>query len=337
MGKRLSGLLNAAFLLIPLVTLSPALASESYLYGEFVSKERYEKGVSKVLGLAMQSGGVDAASSYELFWPVGLITSRFFSREKKTFVDGYWTCTTLGTTTPDGEYAEAHMIFVGKNGQWIHSEGDEKTTAFCNTLFGGYLTKLRELDPFFEKENSIRPATTSDAIKELREREELEKLSEAEIHSMLKSGLHIAEEGNFGFSRGYQRAIKRHNVYRAQAKSTENDRLDLLARRKMRDGSAHHGPPPILSELQIAVESQIGKALKDPSSAIFTWDMPYKKYYKIHNMELHFGYAGCAAVNAKNSYGGYTGESLYYYFVGKELALSVSDSMYADLLCRTLY
>ena len=69
--------------------------------------------------------------------------------------------------------------------------------------------------------------------------------------------------------------------------------------------------------------------LKDPQSAIYKWQPIIKGYMKdapILGGEVHYGYVLNASVNAKNSYGGYTGfkRFTFIFFNG-----AISDS-YAE-------
>ena len=57
--------------------------------------------------------------------------------------------------------------------------------------------------------------------------------------------------------------------------------------------------------------------LKDPYSAVMTFGEPRKGYAAkglVNGGGNRFGYYIPVAVNAKNSYGGYTGDQMYYYF-----------------------
>ena len=61
-------------------------------------------------------------------------------------------------------------------------------------------------------------------------------------------------------------------------------------------------------------ESKIRRTLKDPSSAQFTHGTCYKGYWgtvPIYGLDAVFGYVHQGTVNAKNSFGGYTGASTF--------------------------
>lgn len=77
--------------------------------------------------------------------------------------------------------------------------------------------------------------------------------------------------------------------------------------------NADFGPMPTTGQFVSAVEKAIKRRLKDPSSAQF--DYPYhahKGWFKPLLEKREYGWWTCGLVNAKNSFGGYTG---YAHFV----------------------
>lgn len=76
------------------------------------------------------------------------------------------------------------------------------------------------------------------------------------------------------------------------------------------DLSHEYGPQPTWQEFQAIAEKAIAARLKDPDSARFRWryDM-HKGAVGIFMGGTRYGYLTCGFVNAKNSYGGYTGET----------------------------
>ncbi|MDR0771240.1 MAG: hypothetical protein LBE75_08635 [Burkholderiales bacterium] len=93
--------------------------------------------------------------------------------------------------------------------------------------------------------------------------------------------------------------------------------------------SADYGSP-VIDQDQIFKEWVLPR-LKDPDSAKFEKTKPAQKAHKWlwndkkKESESVFGYEFCGAVNAKNSYGGYTGTNYYYLFVRDNKILHYSD------------
>ena len=86
-------------------------------------------------------------------------------------------------------------------------------------------------------------------------------------------------------------------------------------------------PAPLPKNWQNAVKSAITSHLKDPDSAKFRFLEP-PEFYGFSNADRYpsvfhtqdypmFGYVGGVFVNAKSSYGGYTGETLWIYIISK--------------------
>jgi hypothetical protein len=68
--------------------------------------------------------------------------------------------------------------------------------------------------------------------------------------------------------------------------------------------------------------------LKDPDSAKFIGFTKPKKDHVIANqskMEVDYGYSVCATVNAKNSYGGYSGPETEWILISKRKVVRVSE------------
>ena len=78
--------------------------------------------------------------------------------------------------------------------------------------------------------------------------------------------------------------------------------------------SPDHGPIRIelTKELRIAIENGVRRDLKDPDSA---------KFSEINVYKGESGLFSCGSVNARNSYGGYTGYTPFfiYIIIGKSL------------------
>lgn len=80
--------------------------------------------------------------------------------------------------------------------------------------------------------------------------------------------------------------------------------------------SANYGSLP--EDYQQQIKNYMASALKDPESARYTFEPPFKAYSQDGSMAstsggVIYGYASGVQVNAKNSYGGYTGNQLYVF------------------------
>ena len=83
-------------------------------------------------------------------------------------------------------------------------------------------------------------------------------------------------------------------------------------------------PHAITAEEKAVFEAAVRRDLKDPDSARFRW-----------NPEVRDNVIYCGFVNAKNSYGGYTGFKLFLLFhefnpEGKLVAMMYSDPVYSS-------
>ncbi|HGM4966202.1 TPA: hypothetical protein ACKP0L_004543 [Pseudomonas putida] len=113
---------------------------------------------------------------------------------------------------------------------------------------------------------------------------------------------------------------------------------------------APSSPDPTLQELQSAdygqypnnyeqlVKQWTESSLKDPNSAIINKISKPRKEYIFQNRAPVFGYSICALVNAKNSYGGYTGNQVYWIFInnGKVLRYQNTQEKIGGFLPGTL-
>jgi hypothetical protein len=78
--------------------------------------------------------------------------------------------------------------------------------------------------------------------------------------------------------------------------------------------TSDYGPYPSAYESEI--KGKMGGTLKDPYSAIYRFGTPQKGFAQdgfARGGKKHFGWIVPFWVNAKNGYGGYTGEKLYYF------------------------
>ncbi len=72
---------------------------------------------------------------------------------------------------------------------------------------------------------------------------------------------------------------------------------------------------PLPKDYQAQIKNfEVGR-LKDPYSAVYRFGTPQRGYWQdglVHGGGKHFGYIVPVGINAKNSYGGYTGEEIQY-------------------------
>ena len=98
--------------------------------------------------------------------------------------------------------------------------------------------------------------------------------------------------------------------------------------------NAYYGMEPVGDEivkLKLLVELAIKSRLKDPYSARFSFRQPYKGWIiDAGNCQVAYGYVFTVYVNAKNSYGGYTGDKRYdYIFLNGKMKGSCAPGSYS--------
>ena len=85
---------------------------------------------------------------------------------------------------------------------------------------------------------------------------------------------------------------------------------------------------------QETVKEYFQRNLKDPLSAQYRFGTPYKGYLRdapiAGGNPNVFGYVVECGVNAKNSYGGYTGEKYYRMFVKDNAATPITPNQWFD-------
>lgn len=96
---------------------------------------------------------------------------------------------------------------------------------------------------------------------------------------------------------------------------------------------ADYGPYP--TGYQETVKGYFQAALKDPMSAQYRWiKEPYKAYWRdipiTGGKPMAFGYMVDVGVNAKNEFGGYTGERQYHMFITNGKALPTNPNPWFD-------
>ncbi|MEX0563093.1 hypothetical protein AB3X30_05505 [Raoultella terrigena] len=88
------------------------------------------------------------------------------------------------------------------------------------------------------------------------------------------------------------------------------------------------------SNFQALIESSIREQLKDPDSAKFSGFTEPRKEVMVEQRNFVYGYSSCVFVNAKNSYGGYTGKQLYWAFIrnGQVLRIKNTNDAYGNII-----
>lgn len=86
---------------------------------------------------------------------------------------------------------------------------------------------------------------------------------------------------------------------------------------------------------QESVKAYFQSALKDPASAQYRWiKEPYRAYWRDAPVQggkpVAFGYMVDVGVNAKNGFGGYSGEHLYHMFIRHGTALPTMPNTWFD-------
>jgi len=92
------------------------------------------------------------------------------------------------------------------------------------------------------------------------------------------------------------------------------------------ESNADYGSAP--KDYQGTIKAYIAANLKDPDSARYGGFADPVQGYAIvdsNRKSVVYGYSACVLVNAKNSYGGYTGNHLYWLLIKNEKVLFSSD------------
>lgn len=85
------------------------------------------------------------------------------------------------------------------------------------------------------------------------------------------------------------------------------------------------GPPPV--EFEESIRAYLSRALKDPESMInFSVGYPAKAACASGRDTRFFGWVVPAQYNAKNSYGGYVGSRMHYYWFRGEKLMGVTEA-----------
>lgn len=93
--------------------------------------------------------------------------------------------------------------------------------------------------------------------------------------------------------------------------------------------NADYGPFP--KNYQSLIVAHMKAVLKDPDSARFGFvQAPVKSWYPLNRKS--FGWAVCVGVNAKNSYGGYTGTQPSYFLIKNGEIIQAEHGRQAEIV-----
>lgn len=84
---------------------------------------------------------------------------------------------------------------------------------------------------------------------------------------------------------------------------------------------------PLPSNYKEQIQQMMESRLKDPDSAKFKFFEPRKGFTE---STRHFGYVVPVGINAKNSYGGYTGYQAHYFVYYQGMFKDVTDGVMLD-------
>jgi hypothetical protein len=118
----------------------------------------------------------------------------------------------------------------------------------------------------------------------------------------------------------------------AQTSAQEIDAANKAWRDSLPEATADYGAYP--SNYETIVRAYLGKSLKDPESARygeFTKPEKDQAIESVGQRRALYGYVTCVDVNAKNSYGGYTGAQRYWFLIRDDSVVRYgTGNMYID-------
>ena len=98
----------------------------------------------------------------------------------------------------------------------------------------------------------------------------------------------------------------------AQMEAAERDKKTSEWLATLPEPGADYGTYP--ENYQVKIKEYDTFNLKDPDSAKYSRFSKPRKEQVIEKLKVIYGYSSCVYVNAKNSYGAYSGNTLYWYF-----------------------
>jgi uncharacterized protein YceK len=83
---------------------------------------------------------------------------------------------------------------------------------------------------------------------------------------------------------------------------------------------------PVPADIEGRIKAQYQVMLKDPYSAVYQFGAPRRAYFRGPS-GMVYGYMVAVHVNAKNSYGGYTGGELYHWGWADGVLLNATNTV----------
>lgn len=101
--------------------------------------------------------------------------------------------------------------------------------------------------------------------------------------------------------------------------------------------NADYGPRP--ENYEALIKEWAEQNLKDPESARYGKISKPRKEFMVANLKPSFGWSVCADINAKNSYGGYTGAITHWFLIrdGKIERAQSSEGFPGRMISRGHY
>lgn len=96
--------------------------------------------------------------------------------------------------------------------------------------------------------------------------------------------------------------------------------------------TAYYGPQP--SDPERTVRRYMGHILKDPMSATYQLQGMPRTMWARPNLVVGpfiYGWGVCVIINAKNSFGGYVGEKMYFFLIQDEKVIHYQDASFTKL------
>lgn len=99
--------------------------------------------------------------------------------------------------------------------------------------------------------------------------------------------------------------------------------------------NADYGPVPDASTARKLITEWMSKNLRDPYSAVYTFSDQFKQTHKGDFIQgATFAWGTCGTVNAKNAFGGFAGERLFFAVIKDGQVLDVTYGSIAASQCR---
>lgn len=99
---------------------------------------------------------------------------------------------------------------------------------------------------------------------------------------------------------------------------------------------AYYGPEP--ESFESIIKDYMRLRLKDPSSAVYEFSGRPSKMWAGGGLagKREFGWGICTSINAKNSFGGYTGAKKYFFIIRDDMVARMDDATYMAV-CKSAF